>query len=219
MTPAPRRRWLAIALIAVAVAAVAFAAGRFSTFGASGPALPADDSAEAGFARDMQAHHTQAIEMAMTAYRKTDDEQVRVLAYDIATTQAGQRGEMFDWLVKWGLPQAGGPAMAWMAASDAGHEHGATGTAPLSPEEEREAMGMASPAELAALAESEGTAGDCLFLELMIRHHQGAIPMAEAVLELGSEPRTLAVAASMKDAQQFEIDAMTAIQQRLACPG
>ncbi|MCR2815229.1 DUF305 domain-containing protein [Microbacterium jiangjiandongii] len=218
MTPAPRRRWIAIVLVAVAVAAVAFAAGRFSTFGASGPALPADDSAEAGFARDMQAHHTQAIEMAMTAYRKTDDEQVRMLAYDIATAQAGQRGEMFDWLVKWGLPQAGGPPMAWMAASDAGHDHGGTSAAPLSPEEEREAMGMASPAELTALAGTEGTAGDCLFLELMIRHHQGAIPMAEAVLELGSEPRTLAVAASMKDAQQFEIDAMTSMQSRLGCP-
>ncbi|MCR2826150.1 DUF305 domain-containing protein, partial [Microbacterium sp. zg.Y909] len=178
MTEAPRRRWIAVVLIAVAVAAVAFAAGRFSTFTASGPALPANDSAEAGFARDMQAHHAQAIEMAMTAYRKTDDEQLRVLSYDIATGQAGQRGEMFDWLVKWGLPQAGGAPMAWMAASDAGHDHGVTSTATLSPEEEREAMGMASPAELTALAEAQGTAGDCLFLSLMIRHHQGAIPMA-----------------------------------------
>ncbi|MCR2826988.1 DUF305 domain-containing protein, partial [Microbacterium sp. zg.Y909] len=175
MTEAPRRRWIAVVLIAVAVAAVAFAAGRFSTFTASGPALPANDSAEAGFARDMQAHHAQAIEMAMTAYRKTDDEQLRVLSYDIATGQAGQRGEMFDWLVKWGLPQAGGAPMAWMAASDAGHDHGVTGTATLSPEQKREAMGMASPAELTALAEAQGTAGDCLFLSLMIRHHQGAI--------------------------------------------
>ncbi|MCR2817575.1 DUF305 domain-containing protein [Microbacterium sp. zg.Y1090] len=218
MTEAPRRRWLAIVLVAVAVAAVAFAAGRFSTFAASGPALPTTDSAEAGFARDMQFHHGQAVDMAMTMHRKTDDEELRALSYDIATGQAAQRGEMFDWLVKWGLPQAGGPAMAWMAASDAGHDHGVTGAEPLTAEQEREAMGMASPAELTALAEAEGRDADCLFLSLMIRHHAAAIPMAEAVLELGSEPRTLAVAERMRDAQQFEIDAMTAAQQRLSCP-
>ncbi|MBD7956183.1 DUF305 domain-containing protein [Microbacterium sp. Sa4CUA7] len=205
-------------LVAVAVAAVAFAAGRFSTFGASGPALPTTDSAEAGFARDMQYHHEQAVDMAMTIHRKTADDEIRALAYDIATGQAAQRGEMFDWLVKWGLPQAGGPAMAWMAASDAGHDHGLTGTEPLTAEEEREAMGMASAAELTALAEAEGTAADCLFLSLMVRHHEAAIPMTEAVLELGSEPRTLAAAARMREAQLFEIDAMTAAQQRLGCP-
>ena len=56
----------------------------------------------------MQVHHAQAIEMAMEIYRKTDDDELRVLAYDIATGQAGQRGEMYDWLVQWGLPQSGG---------------------------------------------------------------------------------------------------------------
>ena len=219
MTAATARpRWMLIVLIGIAVAAVAFAAGRFSTFGAAGPALPATDSPEAGFARDMQVHHAQAIDMAMTIHRKTEDEELRVLAYDIATGQAGQRGEMYDWLVKWGVPQAGGPTMAWMAASDAGHSHGGSDSEPLTAEQEREAMGMASPAELSALAAAEGRAADCLFLELMIRHHEGAIPMAEAVLELGSEPRTLAVADSMKDAQQFEIDAMTSMQSRLGCP-
>ena len=74
----------------------------------------------------MQVHHAQAIEMAMEIYRKTDDDELRVLSYDIATGQAGQRGEMFDWLVQWGLPQSGGPMMAWMAASEAGHDHGGT---------------------------------------------------------------------------------------------
>jgi len=217
MTAAPRRRWIAIVLIAVAVAAVAFAVGRFSTFAASGPALPTTDSAEAGFARDMQVHHAQAIDMAMTIHRKTADEDVRALAYDIATGQSAQRGEMYDWLVKWGLPQSGGAPMAWMAASDAGHDHGVTSAEPMTAEEEREAMGMASPAELTALAEAEGTAADCLFLSLMIRHHEGAIPMADAVLELASDPRTLTVAESMRNGQQFEIDAMQAMQQRLSC--
>ena len=92
---------------------------------ASAPAAtPSTASAEAGFSRDMQVHHAQAIAMAMEIYRKTDDDELRVLSYDIATGQAGQRGEMFDWLVQWGLPQAGAPMMAWMAGAEGGHDHG-----------------------------------------------------------------------------------------------
>ena len=64
----------------------------------------------------------------------------------------------------------------------------------MTDEEARAAMGMASDAELAALAAATGQEADCLFLELMIRHHEGAIPMADAILELGSEPRVLQVA-------------------------
>ena len=58
----------------------------------------------------MQVHHGQAVEMAMQIYRTTEDTELRTLAYDIATGQSAQRGEMFDWLVQWGLPQAGRPA-------------------------------------------------------------------------------------------------------------
>ena len=64
-----------------------------------------------------------------------------------------------------------------------------------------------------------GQEADCLFLELMIRHHEGAIPMADAVLELGTEPRVLEVAGSIKEGQTAEIDAMKSMQARLGCTG
>jgi uncharacterized protein (DUF305 family) len=144
---------------------------------------------------------------------------LRVLSYDIATGQSAQKGEMFDWLVQWGLPQSGAPLMEWM--TDAASGHGGHGSASESPSEDelRTAMGMATDAELAALRDAEGAEADCLFLELMIRHHEGAIPMADAVIELGSVPRVRAVAQSMKDGQMAEIDAMTSAQQRLGCTG
>ncbi len=214
---APSRRWWVVALVLLAVAALAFAIGRFSTFGAqSQGSAPATTSPEAGFARDMQVHHAQAIEMAMEIYRKTDDPELRVLAYDIATGQAAQRGEMYDWLLKWGLSQSGEPMMSWMGGSDAGHAHGGGGE-PMTDEEAQEAMGMASPDEIAALEAATGREADCLFLELMIRHHEGAIPMAEALLELGSDPRALQVAQAIKDGQTAEIDAMESMQARLGC--
>ena len=217
--PAAPRRWIVIVLACLAIAGLAFAIGRFSTFGSS-PASPGTDSADAGFARDMQVHHAQAIAMAMEIYRKTDDEELRVLSYDIATGQAGQRGEMFDWLVQWGLPQAGGPMMAWMSASESGHDHGTAETGEtLTDEQAREAMGMATDAELNALRDAMGRQADCLFLELMIRHHEGAIPMAEAIIELGIDPRVITVAKSIRTGQTAEIDAMQSMQARLGCSG
>jgi uncharacterized protein (DUF305 family) len=216
---APRLRWWAVALVLLAIAALAFAVGRFSTFGAQSAATPGDDSPEAGFSRDMQVHHAQAIQMAMEIYRKTEDDELRVLAYDIATGQAGQRGEMYDWLVQWGLPQAGGPMMTWMSASDAGHAHGAPAGDPMTDDEARAAMGMASADEIAALEQATGAEADCLFLDLMIRHHEGAIPMAEALLELGTDPRALDVADSIRAGQTAEIDAMQSISARLGCSG
>ncbi len=214
--PAARRIVVAVAL--VALLAVAFAIGRFTAFGATAaPATPATTSADAGFARDMQVHHTQAVLMAMEIYRKTSDPELRVLSYDIATAQSGQRGEMFGWLVDWGLPQASSqPLMTWMEASGE-HSHG--DTAALSQDELLAEMGMASDAELDRLRSLDGQPADCLFLDLMIRHHQGAIPMAEAVIELGDEPRVREVARAIVTGQSAEIDAMRSIQTRLACTG
>lgn len=226
MTDAPAngepRRWLVIVVALVLIAALGFAVGRFSTFGSQATAVsPGTNSPEAGFSRDMQAHHAQAIELAMEIYRKTDDDELRTLSYDIATSQAAQRGEMYDWLVQWGLPQSGGPMMQWMDAAASGHAHGGAGASgePLTQEQAREAMGMASPAEVAALRAATGQESDCQFLTLMIRHHEGAIPMAEAYLELGSDPRALQVAEAMKTGQSAEIDAMRSIQERLGCTG
>ncbi len=210
------RRWLLVAAACLAIAAVAFAVGRFSAFGAgSAPRTPSTDSADAGFARDMQVHHAQAVDMAMQIYRKTSDDELRMLSYDIATTQGAQKGEMFDWLVSWGLPQNGGALMSWMTGADHGG-HGMPAT-PASEADMRTAMGMATDAELIALAAATGRFADCQFLALMIRHHEGAIPMADAVIAGGSQPRVLQVAAAMKTGQLAEIDGMRSMQSRLGC--
>nr|WP_133544730.1 DUF305 domain-containing protein [Microbacterium sp. BK668] len=213
-----RPKWWVYVLVALGIGALAFAIGRFSTFGGGG--APGPNAADVGFARDMQVHHTQAIEMAMEIYRKTEDEDLQRISYDIATSQAGQRGEMYDWLVQWGLPQTGGPLMEWMTDAESGHGgHGGDGTGGVATDAElRAAMGMATDAELAALRNATGTPADCLFLELMIRHHEGAIPMAQAAIDLGSVPRVAAVAGGIAQGQQAEIDAMRSIQLRLGCP-
>ncbi len=212
------RRWWIMVIALLAITALAFAVGRFSAFGTQTAGTPDTASPEAGFARDMQVHHAQAVQMAMEIYRKTDDEELRVLSYDIATGQSGQRGEMYDWLVQWGLPQAGGPMMQWMqtSAGSQGHDGMADG-ATMTDEEARAAMGMASDAEITALQDATGKEADCLFLSLLIRHHEGAIPMADALIDLGSNARAVAVAESIKTGQTAEITAMKSMQTRIGC--
>ncbi|BFM25898.1 DUF305 domain-containing protein [Microbacterium sp. che218] len=212
----PAVRWAVVALVVVAIVAVAFAIGRFTAFGATAaPAHPSETSADAGFARDMQVHHTQAVLMAMEIYRKTSDDELRSLSYDIATAQSGQRGEMYGWLVEWGLPQSSSqPLMTWMEKSGE-HSHGDTAT--LTEQQLLDEMGMATDAQLDELRSAEGQPADCLFLQLMIRHHEGAIPMAQAVIELGSDPRVKEVAGAIVTGQSAELDAMRDIQSRLGC--
>lgn len=208
-----RRPWPLIAFVLVLVAGGAFAAGRFSAFDATTAPNPAD----IGFARDMQVHHAQAVEMALTEYRATQDDELRVVAYDIATGQQAQNGEMYGWLVQWKLPQRGSePLMAWMQGTE--HDHGGAVTPQATEDELREAMGMATDEELERLRETAGTTqGDCLFTDLMIRHHTGALEMIAAVRELGSVPRVLQTAEAMADTQQREIDVLRSAQARLGC--
>lgn len=205
---------------ALLVAGAAFAVGRFTAFDATtAPPTPGTSSAEAGFARDMQTHHAQAVDMAMTIHAKTTSDDVRLLSYDIATSQQAQIGTMSEWLISWGLPALGDTTMGWMTDGEAHAGHGGTGSAstPTSVEEMHAAMGMATTAELADLDAATGTAADCLFLELMIRHHDGAIEMVDAVRDRASDARVLDLAAQMAAAQTAEIDVMRHLQTRLGC--
>ena len=161
---------------------------------------PSDDSAEAGFARDMATHHAQAVEMSFVARDKSSDHELRTLATDIIATQSTQRGIFMGWLQQWGLSQASArPRMAWMP----GHSHlaGATDGVVLM-------HGMASDAERQRLSDANGVDAEILFLQLMIRHHEGGIVMARAVIALSGRRELLQLAKSIDDGQRAEIAEM-----------
>ena len=152
---------------------------------------PTDDSAAAGFARDMSVHHTQAVAMSELA-RRSDNPAVRTLAVDIGLTQQAQIGRLQGWLDQWGLPATGSePAMAWM---------GEPAGTPM--------PGMATPAQMARLKHAEGNAANTLFLQMMIRHHRGALGMAQAALDLSDRPEVRSFAEKTIVAQTSEIAAM-----------
>ena len=205
--PSPARR---VALVitavvaAVVVGAVGFSVGRLSTL--DNP-TPTGTSAEAGFARDMQVHHLQGAEMAMIIQDRTDDEAVRLLGYDIATTQSQQAGQLYGWLTEWDLPQAAPePAMTWMTRpgrSDDSHAHTGGAHTPGEP-----MPGLATDAQISALTAASGVEAERQFLTLMIAHHQGALDMAEAVQDRATNTSILSFATAVTTSQQAEITLM-----------
>lgn len=195
-----RRLSAAAAVLALAILG-GWAVGRIT----AGTAAPAEGSPEAGFARDMQTHHLQAVDMSMTVRDRTDDPAIRQLAYDIARSQQQQAGQMYGWLSVWGLPQAGSqPPMAW--AGSTGHGTGThTGTEQDSPVS---MPGMASAEDLTRLSAADGTEAERLYLELMIKHHTAGVTMAQAILDRTSHAAVSSLAQSIVTSQQSEIGYM-----------
>lgn len=168
-----------------------------------GDGPPSADSVDAGFARDMARHHLQGVEMANLALERSEDPEVRSLAFDISAIQTNQAGRMEGWLSLWELRPTGGEVMAWMG-DDGGHAGHTMGMADgaLMP-------GMATEAELARLRELSGPAFDVEFLRLMIRHHQGGLGMAEYAAEHADVQAVRRLAATVADTQTAETTTMT----------
>ncbi len=163
---------------------------------------PGDESAEAGFARDMATHHAQAVEMSFVIRDKSSDDGLRTLAYDIIVTQSTQRGVFMGWLQEWRLPQSSThPRMAWMPGHEAMPQPPAPGM-PLM-------HGMASEEELRQLHTAQGVRAEVLFLQLMIRHHEGGVLMARALEALSSRADVVQIAKRIDDGQRVEIMQMT----------
>lgn len=203
-TPAGGRRpWTGLLPLALAVVLgllLGYAAGWLM------PRLtaPADDSAEAGFARDMISHHAQAVEMGLIGFQRATDPAVRQIAVDIATTQQGEIGMMHAWLDRWNLdPTGSAPAMAWMPADM--RDLGDDGLMP----------GMADGKEMTGLRESTGKELDVRFLRLMIRHHLGGVHMIDAMLAAGGEPEVVRAAQTMKNTQRTELSNLQQLLTKL----
>ena len=129
------------------------------------------------FAEMMIPHHEQAIEMSDLALRNSTNPEVLSLAKQIKEAQAPEIEQMKSW---------GASSMA-----HAGHMMD----------------GMLSDEEISTLAASTGNEFDRLFLEGMIKHHEGAIDMAEMVID-SKNSEVAALAKAIVETQRVEISTM-----------
>ncbi|MGW7541208.1 DUF305 domain-containing protein [Streptomyces sp. NPDC054770] len=191
--------WIAgtAAALLVAAGAITYAVAEDGD-GGGGPSVPSADGADAGFARDMAVHHQQAVEMSYIVRDRTKNVEVRRLAYDIAQTQANQRGMLLGWLDLWDLPKVSAkPPMSWMGMGDMPER----GDGSLMP-------GMATDTELKKLGTLNGKQAEIFYLQLMTDHHKGGIHMAEGCVAKCTVPVEKSLAQGMVDAQQSELTTM-----------
>lgn len=202
----PRRQWwpvlvgAGLALLLVG-AAIGLILGRSAT---GGVAVPAADSVDVGFAQDMSVHHEQAVEMAAWERDHTTDPRLEQLAFDIESTQTAQIGRMQGWLESWdaaALPSGG--YMRWMAG-EAGHSHGTVVAGAPATGKVARMPGMASQDELKRLRASTGPALDVLFLQLMLRHHEGGADMMRYAAEHAEQDEVRNLASRMLASQNGE---------------
>ncbi|HUS22486.1 MAG TPA: DUF305 domain-containing protein [Aeromicrobium sp.] len=201
-----------IAFAAAAGLALVAAVAYVLTKGADDGGDTTPSTVDIGFAQDMIVHHQQAVLMAAYTREHAGSDEVRALAGAIDSAQQREIGQMTGWLQSWGKPlESDRLPMSWMADEMPGHMHDELGAGSM--------PGMASPAEMDRLVNLTGKRLDVQFLRLMIRHHEGGLPMAK---DAASHARTGYVrntARTMIQDQQREIDQMqTLLQARGASP-
>lgn len=147
------------------------------------PGTGAHNEADIGFASLMIPHHRQAVEMAQLVPSRSHNEKVRQLATQIQAAQGPEISQMSTWLESWGAPV---PPASEMQHGD----------------------GMMSMDEMSRLEAASAEQFDRLWLELMIKHHEGAIAMARTELTRGSDGGAQTLAQAIIDGQSAEIATM-----------
>ena len=154
------------------------------------------NTADVMFAQMMVPHHVQAVEMSDVILTKDGiDPRVITLAQEIKAAQQPEIDALNGMLETWGIPAAP------MDSMDMGHGG--------------QMDGMMTEEDMAALDATTGTEASRLFLEQMIVHHEGAIEMAQMEVASGINPDAVAMAQTIIDAQNVEIETMREILQSL----
>jgi uncharacterized protein (DUF305 family) len=147
--------------------------------------------ADIKFIQGMIGHHAQAVEMVALIPTHTTREELRLLGQRIDISQTDEIKMMQQWL------QARGQQVPGVNAI---HMHGAT----LMP-------GMLTEEEMNKLSQAKGLEFDRLFLEGMIKHHEGALTMVRELFATPGAGQDVAIFSFASDVdadQRMEIDRM-----------
>jgi uncharacterized protein (DUF305 family) len=189
-------------------------------------------AADVRFMQQMIHHHAQAVRMAALVPSRSSRDDIRTLAQRIDASQQTEIEAMRHWLEERHelVPGPAMPRAMHDSIMGAMHDTSMHDMAPMHhmpmPADSGEMSGMLmpgmlTPAQMQALAAASGTAFDRLFLEGMIRHHEGALTMVAALLATpggGQEPQLFGFASDVDSGQRAEIRRMQAILVTLPPP-
>ncbi len=155
--------------------------------------------ADVKFMQGMISHHAQAIEMTELLASRSDRDMMRRLAQRIELSQEDEIAMMQEWL------RSRGQAVAELDA------HHAPGWEPM--------PGMLTEEEMGRLEQAQAVEFDPLFLELMIKHHRGALTMVDTLLSqrgAAQDSQLFAFTSDITSDQSMEIDRMDAMLAELS---
>src|SRR5512144_132580 len=155
LLPRPIRAVICLSIVATAWSASAQTAVKPAT-------RPAPSDADVEFMQGMIGHHTQAIEMVKLLKTRTTRDDMKLLGQRIEVSQTDEIKMMKTWLRDRQKAVPGDSDYQMMMQMP-----------------DMAMPGMLTQAEMDALAAAKGAAFDRLFLEGMIKHHQGALTMVE----------------------------------------
>jgi uncharacterized protein (DUF305 family) len=186
-------------LAAVAAALTLTLAGCASSESSADPS--GFNDADVDFATDMIQHHAQALVMVDLSMGRDLDPEMVELTEEIRAAQAPEIEQMADWLEDWDQPV---PETSRDHANAHAEEHGGDDGAEM----DADMPGMMTAEEMDALENASGEEFRTMWLEMMIEHHQGAVEMAETVVEDGQNAEVRALAEDIVRTQSDEISTM-----------
>ena len=160
-------------------------------------------NADVQFMQHMIEHHGQALTMTALVPERAASEIVRLMAQRIEVSQRDEIARMRRWLVERGEV---------VPATDGAHQHHGVGDSAV------RMPGMLAADELQRLSASTGGDFDRLFLEYMIRHHEGALVMVAELFATpgaGQELDIFRFASDVDADQRAEIRRMKLVRDRL----
>lgn len=163
------------------------------------------NDADVAFAREMVPHHQQALHMVTLTRGRDLGAGFERMARRIRAAQARELGTLHGWLDDWGAePDRGGHRM-----NAGGDGTGTMGNANgMMGDSSAVIPGMMTGRDLARLHRASAQEFEDLWLRMMIRHHRGAIAMAEVEIDRGEYPAAIALARRVEEDQRAEIRQM-----------
>ena len=140
------------------------------------------------FAQMMIPHHEQAISMSETALKKSRNQAILKLSNQIKSLQGTEKSQLTYWL----------------KVTDSS----------MTMDHDMQMSGMFTTKELASLKRLTGTQFDRTFLQLMIKHHKGALEMLDLISD-SKNAEAKALAKAIKSAQSKEITSMKLLLKKL----
>lgn len=160
------------------------------------------NDADVAFATDMIQHHAQALAMVDLTQDRPISAELRKLAEEIRAAQGPEIETMADWLTKWGEDV---PSTVRDHAN-AGHDMGDMGG--MDGMDASEMPGMMSDEDMTLLKDASDGDFENMWLTMMIKHHEGAVEMAQTEITDGTYQPAVDTAEQIVEAQQHEIKTM-----------